>query len=124
MSYSPEKVHEFSVLFDLYEAMLPPRQKEVLALKLHEDLSLMEISERLGISRQACEDALKRGERALSQLEERIGLRERLLHYEARASELAAKLSAMNADNWKNMRDLCLRALSTIWSGGDSEDGV
>ena len=26
----------------------------------------------------------------------------------------AAFFSAMNADNWKNMRDLCLRALSTI----------
>ncbi len=124
MSYSPEKVHEFSVLFDLYEAMLPPRQKEVLALKLHEDLSLMEISERLGISRQACEDALKRGERALCGFEKRIGLRERILDHEARVSDVAAKLSAMNADNWKEMRDLCLKVLSTHLSGGDSEDGV
>jgi predicted DNA-binding protein YlxM (UPF0122 family) len=124
MSYSPEKVHEFSVLFDLYENMLAPRQKEVLALKLHEDLSLMEISERLEISRQACEDALKRGERALSKLESVIGLRKRILDEEDRAARLADCLSSMNSENWREVRDMCLRILSPALTGGDDEDGV
>ncbi|HHX29172.1 MAG: sigma factor-like helix-turn-helix DNA-binding protein [Bacillota bacterium] len=124
MSYSPEKVHEFSVLFDLYGEMLAPRQQEVLTLKLHEDLSLMEISERLGISRQACDDALKRGQRALRQLEERIGLRERICSEEALVSDIVAKLRSMNSENWREVRDMCLRVLCPILSGGDGEDGV
>ena len=124
MSYSPEKVHELSVLFDLYENMLAPRQKEVLDLKLHEDLSLMEISERLKISRQACEDALKRGERTLRKLEARIGLRKRISDGEDRASRLMERLSSMDSDNWREVRDMCLKILSPVLSGGDAEYGV
>lgn len=124
MSYSPEKVHEFSVLYDLYEGVLPPRQREVIALKLHEDLSLMEISERLGISRQACEDALKRGERALRDLEAKIGFLERVKQEEARSKEMSRRLLSMDTGNWKEVRDLCLRTIEPKANGGDVEDGV
>lgn len=113
-----------SVLFDLYESMLAPRQREVLDLKLHEDLSLMEISERLAISRQACEDALKRGERILRKLESSIGLRKRILEEEDRAARLAERLSSMDSYNWREVRDMCLKILSPVLSGGDAEDGV
>ncbi|HHY76530.1 MAG TPA: hypothetical protein GX500_07160 [Firmicutes bacterium] len=124
MSYTPETVHELSVLFDLYEGLLAPRQREVLDLKLHEDLSLMEISERLNISRQACEDALKRGERMLRKLESAIGLRRRIREEEDRAAILLERLCSMNPENWREMRDVCVRILSPLLSGGEAENGV
>lgn len=124
MSFSPERVHEFSVLYDLYEGVLPPRQREVLELKLHEDLSLLEISEKLGISRQACEDALKRGERALLRLEAEIGFLERIRQEAARAKEISDRLKGMNQDNWRQVRDFCLEVLAPNTSGGGVEDGV
>lgn len=125
MSYSsPEEVHEFSMLYDLYEGLLPPRQREVIALKLHEDLSLFEISERLGISRQACEDALKRGERALKEFEHKIGLQRRWAQEMVRARELSACLAAMTEGNWREVRDSCLGILTPFLNGGDTENGV
>jgi predicted DNA-binding protein YlxM (UPF0122 family) len=124
VSYSPERVHELSVLYDLYEGVLPPRQREVLALKLHEDLSLFEISERLGISRQACEDALKRGERALLRLEGKIGFLTRIEQEVARARVISERLSGMRCDNWQEVRDTCLKMLIPIANGGETEDGV
>jgi RNA polymerase sigma factor (sigma-70 family) len=52
-------------LVDYYAAILSPRQREVLELYYYEDLSLAEIAENLGITRQGVRDAVKHGEEAL-----------------------------------------------------------
>ena len=124
VSSSPERVYELSVLGDLYEGLLPPRQREVMGMKLDEDLSLAEMAERAGVSRQACEDALKRAERALLELEERLGLARRHLYEGKCVGQAVAALSAMNGDNWKKSRDLALKWLESYRSGGEEPSGV
>lgn len=121
---SPERVHELSVLRDLYEGVLPPRQREVMAMKLDEDLSLSEMAERLGISRQACEDALKRAEKALLALEGQLGFYRRHLNESKRLGEAMATLSAMNAESWKESRDAAVRLLKSVRDGGEGQSGV
>ncbi|MBO4725345.1 MAG: HTH domain-containing protein [Firmicutes bacterium] len=69
---------EASLLYDFYGELLSERQKEVLTLRYEDDLSLAEIAEELGISRQGVHDALKNGEKALQRYEEKLGLVKRL----------------------------------------------
>ncbi len=121
---SPEKVHRLSVLRDLYEGLLPPRQRQVIAMKLDEDLSLAEMAERLGVSRQACEDALKRGEKALLRAEEQLGLGKRQALEEKYLGEAVAALSGMSKENWALARDLALRCIRTYTKGGEADNGV
>jgi len=63
-----------SSLFDLYGALLTEKQQSCLRLHLFEDLSLSEIGEELGISRQAVHDMLKRSAQTMEAYEERLGL--------------------------------------------------
>ncbi len=123
-SSSPESLHRLSVLRDLYEGLLPPRQREVIAMKLDEDLSLAEMSERLGVSRQACEDALKRAERALLETEERIGMLKRVSRDERCAAQIESLLSRMTGENWPEVREMALRLLRALREGGEAESGV
>lgn len=64
---------ELGQLLDLYGALLTERQRELLNLSVNEDLSLAELAEREGVSRQAVHDALRRAESSLVEAENRLG---------------------------------------------------
>lgn len=66
-----------SVLLDFYGDTLTQKQKDVLELYYNEDLSLAEIAEHEKISRQGVRDSIKRGEDALLELEEKLGMAEK-----------------------------------------------
>jgi len=66
-----------SVLLDFYGDMLTEKQKDVAELYYNEDLSLAEIAEHSGITRQGVRDSIKRAEAQLKEYEERLGLAER-----------------------------------------------
>lgn len=68
-----EKHREISILLDYYGALVSPRQRDALDFYYNDDLSLGEIAENLGVTRQAVRDAVKHGESALFQAEERLG---------------------------------------------------
>lgn len=82
-------------LLDLYGNMLTEKQRNAMELYYQDDLSLAEISELSGITRQGVRDALKRSEEILFETEERLGLaarmksiREQLTKAHYRASHL------------------------------------
>ena len=60
-------------LIDTYSSMLTETQRDMLELYYYEDLSLGEIAENAGISRQGVRDAIKRGEAAIDELEQQLG---------------------------------------------------
>ena len=64
---------ETILLFDYYGRMLTDKQKEYLDLRCNQDLSLGEIAEIMGVSRQAVFDNLTRTEALLRRMEENIG---------------------------------------------------
>lgn len=64
----------FSYLLDFYKNVLPDRTANMLDMYYNEDLSLSEIADNFGITRQGVRDLIKRGEEELLKLEERIGL--------------------------------------------------
>lgn len=64
----------FSLMLDVYGAMLTDKQRDMMELYYDEDLSLAEIAEHEGISRQGVRDSIKRGEETLLELEEKLGI--------------------------------------------------
>lgn len=68
------KTFEMCLLFDFYGDMLTDKQKELFDLYYNEDLSLAEISEHIGITRQGVRDGIVRAEHALRDMEQRLGL--------------------------------------------------
>lgn len=64
---------EMGYLLDFYGEVLTPKQREMLRQYYNDDLSLSEIGENFGITRQGARDAIKHGETALLQLEEKVG---------------------------------------------------
>lgn len=69
-----EKNVQISLLFAFYRNMLTERQIECVDLYYNEDLSLSEISEHLGITRQGVRDNIMRAEHTMYDTEQRLGL--------------------------------------------------
>lgn len=64
---------ELILLYDYYGDLLTDRQKEIFELRYNQDLSLGEIGQELGISRQAAHDNLSRTEALLKNMEAKTG---------------------------------------------------
>ena len=64
---------ELVLLLDYYGSMLTPKQRECFDMRYNQDLSLGEIGELQGVSRQAVCDNLARTEALLRRMEENIG---------------------------------------------------
>ena len=76
---------EMGYLLDFYGEVLTEKQREMLRQYYNDDLSLSEIGENFGITRQGARDAIKHGETTLKELEEKVGFaaRYRRVHQEA-----------------------------------------
>ena len=68
---------EIVLLYDYYGDLLTDRQKECFEMRYYQDLSLGEIGEELGISRQGVHDNLNRTEALLRNMETKTGCVER-----------------------------------------------
>ena len=65
------QAYRMAMLFDFYGDVLTDRQKEFYDLYYNEDLSLSEIAENYGISRQGVRDVIVRAEAAMEDIEEK-----------------------------------------------------
>ena len=72
-----DEITRQSLLYDFYGELLTDRQKQVMELYNEENLSLAEIAEEFGISRQGVHDALHKAQKALEEYEQKLGLVER-----------------------------------------------
>jgi predicted DNA-binding protein YlxM (UPF0122 family) len=82
-----EKNLEIGYLLDFYGDILPERRRDILDLYYNDDLSLSEIAEQMGITRQAVRDSIKKTETELFFYEEKLGLRRRFTEAQTRAAE-------------------------------------
>lgn len=72
-----EKIIERSYLFDFYGDLLTEHQREIYSECVFNDLSLSELSEEEGISRQGIHDLIKRCDKMMLAYEEKLHLIER-----------------------------------------------
>lgn len=68
------QAYRMALLYDFYGDMLTDRQKEFYDLYYNEDLSLAEIAENYGISRQGVRDVIVRAEAAMTEIEDKTHL--------------------------------------------------
>ncbi len=71
------KNYDMAVLMDFYGEMLTEKQRSFLEYYYNDDLSLSEIAENEGITRQGVRDAIKRAETQLRDMENRLGVAKR-----------------------------------------------
>ncbi len=72
-----EKNMNISLLLDFYGEVLNEKQREILDLYFNEDLSLAEIAESSGLTRQGVRHVIKKAEEELTVLESKLGLANR-----------------------------------------------
>ncbi len=68
---------DMTVLFDIYEPLLTDKQRDTLDLYYNEDLSLREIADPEGTTRQAVMNRIIKSEKRLLELEEMLGVYKR-----------------------------------------------
>ena len=74
ISCAMQTIVEKGLLYDRYGALLTAHQREIYEEAVYHDLSLAEIAERHGVSRQGVSDLLNRVTRALGDYEKKLGL--------------------------------------------------
>lgn len=82
------KILEQALLYDFYGELLTPHQKEIYEKFVLEDLSLGEIAEDAGISRQGVHDLIRRCQKALEGYEAKLHLVERFLSIKEKVSRI------------------------------------
>lgn len=90
-----DEITKQSLLYDFYGQLLTKRQQQVMELYHGENLSLAEIAEEFGISRQGVHDALRSARKALDGYEEKLGLVGRFLRTENAVQEIDGQILTM-----------------------------
>ena len=90
---------ELALLFDTYGSMLTDKQRSCFDMRYNQDLSLGEIAEELGVSRQAVNDNLTRTEALLRRMEENIGSVKRDMLIRSAVQEILAAATVLDASS-------------------------
>ncbi|MGE5473107.1 MAG: YlxM family DNA-binding protein [Ignavibacteriales bacterium] len=88
-----EKNIEICLLLDFYGQLLTPRQEEIMNMYYNNDLSLGEIAENLGITRQGVHDNIRRSENTLIEMEERLSLVKKFKDNKAKVKTVLERIS-------------------------------
>lgn len=97
-----EKNVEISLLLDFYGELLKPSVRQTVDLYYNDDLSLSEVAQQCGITRQGVRDSVKRGETQLYAFEEKLGLMRRFREVETGLDEIAFLAAAITAQSHDN----------------------
>ena len=103
-----------SMLLDFYGELLTEKQRECYDLHYNEDLSLSEIAEQSGISRQGVWDNIRRAEAALREMEEKTGLIRRFTETRRGLETLRGLLAELGGLTEGRAKELAQRAVETV----------
>ena len=94
------EILEQALLYDFYGELLTPHQKEIYEQFVLDDLSLGEIAQDAGISRQGVHDLVKRCQKALEGYEAKLHLVERFLSVKQKVGEIDRML-----EEWEEKKE-------------------
>ena len=106
------QAYRMALLYDFYGDTLTDRQKEFYDLYYNEDLSLSEIAENYGISRQGVRDVIVRAEAALTELEDKTGIIRRFHVMQDQLKGLLADVDAIAQRNAQLYQDSEIASLT------------
>ena len=105
---------EISLLLDYYGDMLTEKQREVIWLYYNEDLSLAEISQLSGVTRQGVRDSIKRGEAALMAWEEKLQFARRSKVLQEGLEEICRISAQPAADSGRQVEQIARQLLELL----------
>lgn len=91
-----EKIVEQGLLYDFYGELLTPHQRQIYEDVVFNDLSLSEIAQEQGISRQGVHDLIRRCDRTLQSYEEKLHLMEKFRNVKRTVAEIESASSEEN----------------------------
>ena len=91
-----EKTLINTMMFDFYGDLLTDKQREYFDLYHNEDLSLSEIAEGAGISKQGVYDIIIRAEKTLTKVEQKTGLIDKWLNARTQLEKAIKKGEKIN----------------------------
>ena len=98
-----------TMLFDFYGELLTDRQKEFYDLYYNEDLSLSEIAENYGISRQGV-----RAENYMTEIEDKTGLIKRFMQLQPHVEKITDAAEQIKQLNFRRYEDRQLEELTGV----------
>ena len=107
---------EMTLLYDYYGDMLTQKQKDCFDMRYNQDLSLGEIGEMLGVSRQAVNDNLTRTEALLRRMEENIGCVKRDMRNRRAVREILDAATVLNTSSDPAVSDAVRRIIAAAQS--------
>ena len=108
------QTYRMTMLFDFYGEVLTERQKEFFDLYYNEDLSLAEISENYGITRQGVRDVIVRAEGVMTELEDKTGLLKRFMQMKDKVEAIEQAAAAIRAINYRQYENDELGRLADV----------
>lgn len=105
-----EKIVEQGLLYDFYGELLTEHQRNVYEDAVYNDMSLGEIAEQYGISRQGVHDLIRRCNKLLAGYEEKLQLVQKFMEAKTRM----AQINALADEGKKLPEDACRECLDRI----------
>ncbi|MDR2042931.1 MAG: YlxM family DNA-binding protein [Clostridium sp.] len=111
-----EKIFRQALLYDFYGELLTPRQRKVYEDVIHHDLSLGEIADEEGISRQGVHDLAKRCDHILQGYEDKLHLVRKFTETQEKIQKIIALTEAEGgglSERMASIRKLSMELLET-----------
>ena len=105
-----EKIVEQGLLYDFYGELLTEHQRSVYEDAVYNDMSLAEIAEEYGISRQGVHDLIKRCNKLLAGYEEKLHLVEKFTE----AKKTIARIETLAEEGKRMPEPVCRECLDEI----------
>ena len=103
-----------SMLYDFYGELLTDKQKELFDLYYNEDLSLAEIAEHAGISRQGVRDVIVRAEATMQEVEDKTGIIKRFEKQRPHLDAIETAANEIKNINFRRYEDPRLTELASL----------
>ncbi len=104
------------LLYDYYGELLTERQRMCFDLHFNQDLSLGEIAQELGVSRQGVHDNIARAEALLQNMEEKTGCVRRDLAHRRAVQQVLACTQALSSHEDPQVRDAAAQIAAAVHS--------
>ena len=105
---------EISLLLDFYGEMLTEKQRDMVDYYYNDDLSLSEIAENEGITRQGVRDVIVRAEAAMQEVEDKTGIIKRFEAQRPHLEAIEAAAAEIQTINYRQYEDPRLSELTEL----------
>lgn len=109
-----EHIVEQNLLYDFYGELLTEHQRKIYESAVFEDLSLKELSEEYGITRQGVHDLIRRCDKILSAYEDKLHMIDKSMKIKELAKRIDETAAGKSAGFEDEIHKLCRQLLETI----------